>query len=155
MGTACFIENTAAPHRMWTMSDAENQTKVPLSRCIIMVCPVYKQGIPHSEAKSLMQLLSFGSYFLLKTLMVGQWCLGKWMYVCTYTLISFFCGDRNVIIYKKEHIPHHGANMGPTLVLSAPDGPHVGPRNLAIRDVIWIPRIAACAWRNSSWKGLW
>ena len=28
----------------------------------------------------------------------------------------------------------HGANMGPTWVLSARDGPHVGPRNLAIRD---------------------
>ena len=27
------------------------------------------------------------------------------------------------------------ANMGPTWVLSAPDGPHVGPRNLAIREV--------------------
>ena len=26
----------------------------------------------------------------------------------------------------------HGANMGPTCVLSAPDGPHVGPMNLAI-----------------------
>ena len=28
----------------------------------------------------------------------------------------------------------HGANMGPTWVLSAPDGPHIGPMNLAIRD---------------------
>ena len=28
-----------------------------------------------------------------------------------------------------------GANMVPTWVLSAPDGPHVGPMNLAIRDV--------------------
>ena len=27
----------------------------------------------------------------------------------------------------------HGANMGPTWLLSAPDGPHVGPMNLAIR----------------------
>ena len=27
-----------------------------------------------------------------------------------------------------------GANMGPTWALSAPDGPHVGPMNLAIRD---------------------
>ena len=27
----------------------------------------------------------------------------------------------------------HGANMGPTGVQSAPDGPHVGPMNLAIR----------------------
>ena len=33
------------------------------------------------------------------------------------------CPDRKV----------HGANMGPTWVLSAPDGPHTGPRNLAIR----------------------
>ena len=29
----------------------------------------------------------------------------------------------------------HGAHMGPTWVLSAPDGPHVGSMNLAIRDV--------------------
>ena len=28
----------------------------------------------------------------------------------------------------------HGANMGPIWVLSAPDGPHVGPMNLAIRN---------------------
>ena len=28
----------------------------------------------------------------------------------------------------------HGANMGTTWVLSAPDGPHVSPMNLAIRD---------------------
>ena len=27
----------------------------------------------------------------------------------------------------------HGTNMGPTWFLSAPDGPHVGPMNLAIR----------------------
>ena len=31
----------------------------------------------------------------------------------------------------------HGANMGPIWVIAAPDGPHVGPMNLAIRDVIW------------------
>ena len=30
----------------------------------------------------------------------------------------------------------HGANMGPTWVLPAPDGPHVGPMNLAIREVL-------------------
>ena len=28
----------------------------------------------------------------------------------------------------------HEANMGPTWVMSAPDGSHVGPINLAIRD---------------------
>ena len=36
----------------------------------------------------------------------------------------------------------HGANMGPTWVLSAPGGPHVGPTNLAIRD----PIKAICLW---------
>ena len=38
-----------------------------------------------------------------------------------------------------EYIPDskvHGANMEPIWVLSAPDGPHVDPMNLAIRDVI-------------------
>ena len=30
----------------------------------------------------------------------------------------------------------HGANMGPIWVLSAPDGPHVGPMNLAIRAFV-------------------
>ena len=30
----------------------------------------------------------------------------------------------------------HGANMGPTWVLWAPDGPHVGPMNIAIRVAI-------------------
>ena len=31
----------------------------------------------------------------------------------------------------------HGANIGPNWVLSAQDGPHVGPMNLAIRDRKW------------------
>ena len=37
----------------------------------------------------------------------------------------------------------HGANIGPTWVLSAPDVPHVGPMNLAIRDITDWP-----------WKGI-
>ena len=36
----------------------------------------------------------------------------------------------------------HGANMGPTWVLSAPGGPHVGPINIAIRGGLrWIPSL--------------
>ena len=31
----------------------------------------------------------------------------------------------------------HGANMGAIWVLSAPDGPHDGPMNIAIRELIW------------------
>ena len=33
----------------------------------------------------------------------------------------------------------HGANRGPTWVLLNPDGPHVGPMNLAIRDGLSCP----------------
>ena len=46
-------------------------------------------------------------------------------------------GDTTHGVESIEPIPDsqvHGANMGPTWVLSAPDGPHVGPMNLAIRD---------------------
>ena len=37
----------------------------------------------------------------------------------------------------------HGANMGPTWVLSAPNEPHVGPMNLAIRNSFAL--LAFCA----------
>ena len=50
---------------------------------------------------------------------------------------GMFCPDSKV----------HMVNMGPTWVLSAPGGPHVGPMNLAIRAVIaqWLPRsISIC-----------
>ena len=47
----------------------------------------------------------------------------------------------------------HGANMGPTWVLSAPDGPHVGPTNLAIRDP---PSVCTrCTWFWSRLDGVY
>ena len=46
----------------------------------------------------------------------------------------------------------HGANMGPTWVLSAPDGPHVGPMKLAIREVYQFSR---CAPRASPHRRSW
>ena len=43
--------------------------------------------------------------------------------------------------FKHPYIPQianlMGANMGPTWVLSDPDGPHVGAMNLAIRDYMY------------------
>ena len=48
---------------------------------------------------------------------------------------------RNIIPPGAKVIPDskvHGANMGPTWVLLAPDGPHVDHMNLAIRDTIGI-----------------
>ena len=41
----------------------------------------------------------------------------------------------NMTAYTSPDSTVHGANMGPTWVLSAPDGPHVGPMDL----VIWVP----------------
>ena len=38
--------------------------------------------------------------------------------------------------HKNPDSKVHGANMGPTWVLSAADGPHVGPMNLAIREML-------------------
>ena len=37
---------------------------------------------------------------------------------------------------KNPDSKFHGANMGPIWVLPAPDGPHVGTMNLAIRELI-------------------
>ena len=60
--------------------------------------------------------------------------------ICSF---STFNTDIGILCWRKrhQHIPNskvHGANMGLTWVLSAPDGPHVGPMNLDIRDCIII-----------------
>ena len=44
-------------------------------------------------------------------------------------------GLQRVPLYTNQDSKVHGANMGPYWVLSAPDGTHVGPMNLAIREV--------------------
>ena len=38
-------------------------------------------------------------------------------------------------MYQYPESKVHGANMGPSWVLSTPDGPHVSPMNLVIRIV--------------------
>ena len=43
-------------------------------------------------------------------------------------------------IYTFPDCKVHGANMGPTWVLSAPGGSHVGPMNLAI----WVIAVSHC-----------
>ena len=46
----------------------------------------------------------------------------------------------------------HGANLGPTWVLSAPNGPHVGPMNLAIREVtMTVVPVMATKWHARSY----
>ena len=64
-----------------------------------------------------------------------------WIYrlACCWVLFCFVY-DQRKLCTTSYYIPDnkvHVANMGPTWVLSAPGGPHVGPMNLAIRDLIW------------------
>ena len=56
----------------------------------------------------------------------------KYDYISWYgfLLLQYFCTKLD---YPDSNVC--GANIGPTWVLSAPDGPHVGPMNLAIRVI--------------------
>ena len=51
-----------------------------------------------------------------------------------YAALDFIIMESDWTIYNYTYPDSkvHGANMGPTLVLSTPDGPHVGPMNFAI-----------------------
>ena len=55
---------------------------------------------------------------------LGQWC----------QLVAELDWYSDLYPYSKVY----GANMGPTWVLSAPDGPHVGSMNLDIRVAWWL-----------------
>ena len=68
-----------------------------------------------------------------------------------FSSLQFFCINNDVCFFiwcssEKNvfwhHCPDskvHGTNMGPTWVLSAPDGPHVGPMNLSMKVVMYVP----------------
>ena len=50
-------------------------------------------------------------------------------------MIKQYASNISATTNRQDGVPDskvHGANMGPTWVLSAPDGPHVNPMNLAI-----------------------
>ena len=67
---------------------------------------------------------------------------------------SWISWPRNFVMQWEEMLRYpdskvHGANMGPTWVLSAPDGPHIGPMNFAIWDqdlgpgFVWYNSVAS------------
>ena len=56
--------------------------------------------------------------------------------VCVYVYFPKLYSSPESTINDIPDSKVHGANMGPTWVLSAPDEPHVGPMNLAIRDIL-------------------
>ena len=72
----------------------------------------------------------------------------------TFNVLAYYGGT---CIYPDSKV--QWANMGPTWVLSAPGGPHVGPMNLAIRVSIGVsyhnPHLCgADSWDASSWKSI-
>ena len=61
--------------------------------------------------------------------------LSSWIIM---TVKSFWHTERvNCSLNDNPDSKVHVAHMGPTWVLSTPGGPHVGPMNLAIREVIY------------------
>ena len=70
--------------------------------------------------------------------------------------IDYLMRWRLLRVYSDTKV--HGANMGPSWVLSAPDGPHFGPINFAIRVALsgYIYVIVVCPqlrWLFSSYSG--
>ena len=66
----------------------------------------------------------------------ATWHQDRILIIMKYRVIQESCSEHQAVFFH-ESFPDskvHGANMGSTWVLSAPDGPHVGPVNLAIRD---------------------
>ena len=59
----------------------------------------------------------------------------------------FAPSQRETALFCKES-KVHGVNMGPTWILSAPDGPHDGPMNLAIGVSLEIPTYEEFAVEN-------
>ena len=79
--------------------------------------------------------------------------------VSIFKITILFVNDKQHIIediYPDSKV--HGANMGPIWVLSAPDGPHVGPMNLAISVcrvivlcfILFLQNILSVAFRVNS-----
>ena len=65
--------------------------------------------------------------------------LGRSIIIRNFFLTSYTEPDRlHLKILYLQGDPDskvHGTNTGPTWILSAPDGPHVGPMNLAVRGL--------------------
>ena len=65
-------------------------------------------------------------------------CIYKILHLQTTTLTDLPQHSRGGEPVPIPDSMDHGANTGPTWVLSAPGGPHVGPVNFAIRDYLQL-----------------
>ena len=103
--------------------------------------PLLIDGVPHKVAV----LWSFAVFFAVIQTMVLKFHKKKDSSDTACSVLSFTpigqimskchrCHCNSLLYRNTPDNKVHGANMGPTWVLSAPDGRHVGPMNLAIRD---------------------
>ena len=60
-----------------------------------------------------------------------------------------FPSTAGILYWSDPDSKVYGANIGPTWVLSAPDGPHVGPMNFAIRGRC-SPKMDFAFWKYNS-----
>ena len=69
-----------------------------------------------------------------------QGLICQWQYIFMILCLNVRFDNSGHVMLRASYVndnrwldsKDHGANMGPIWVLSAPDGPHVGPMNLAI-----------------------
>ena len=94
--------------------------------------------IPHKIFKQLRSMfvlcwVSWGPFYLHGSTIIWN---SNWNFYYNAQSENAYNGAvYTVYLIPDSKVP--GANMGPTWVLPAPDGPHVGPMNLAIRDDIY------------------
>ena len=92
-------------------------------------CEPYYMFISISQSVASLTTCSSVSHSLLRSLLCVRQCL---LACCESYYVHVFTVSPNLLrAFPDSKV--HGANMGPTAVLSAPDGPHIGPMNLAIR----------------------
>ena len=93
--------------------------------CIYLVQMVNLRHIPYSNDTFMIHFMHVNSNLFHCFCIYRQYVeSGVMQYIPRALVYAMFCG------YPDSKV--HGANMGSTWVLSAPDGPHVGPMNLAI-----------------------
>ena len=120
-------------NKIWHYSDVIMGAMGSQITCVSFVCSTVCSGTDQRKHQTSASLVGDRWIPLTK----GQW-RRKCFHLMTWSWITILL----IFISRLAHILHcpdskvHGANMGPTWVLSAPDGPHVGPMSLAIRVFI-------------------
>ena len=88
----------------------------------------YSSQLSHRE---LIKINYCGNYMQTCIISLPQYPLQRTIWI---NAAREFTITSRIIVQINPHSKVHGANTGPTWVLSSPGGPHVGPINLAIRE---------------------